>query len=551
MTYEETRDSEHLRLLGDAIKAFIKQCQRPSPTTSTSPRQTLFFFPGGMATQLTRATRKFVDGVGTPQKFDYEPVWFASLNTLVGGARDLKMYRDSAGTFRDKGGRIVVSDAAISLGGATPHDGLIDWCANNNVDLFVFPWDWRRRLGETVRFFVGKFLPAFRERVLEAGCPDPLARFSLVGHSFGGMLVNLVLRGNNPIVANMTHAITVATPFYGYPGQVHRWFEGEPYLNVFGVFKQDMMETIASLPGLYTLHFLDEVTYRNSANQSALTAQDPEFPLPSYPSMDATDHSLRADPYNPQTNGRLVRYPAMTGFDRSELEYAQLQFQQLAAPMDPHLLQKFYNIRGVRTGDDEQTPISDTIGSVTWDWIPTDFDSADTSPISKGAAVPGDDTQPAWSARLATNDPSRCITVRGSDISHMCMMNHALVLNEIAAILFPPGAAMSPRRTAPPEPASDEDVVEFMRWASENPGVVRRWPRLDDPDFRKFVPRKFSKKIDAIARRILMDIMKRPAPKGLVEPEAPRRKLSRRMPPIGHGRRRPPKGRRSRKKRTR
>jgi hypothetical protein len=433
------------------------------------------------------------------------------------------MYRDRAGTFRDRGDRIIVSDCAVGILGATPHDGLVAWCANNNIGLFVFPWDWRRRLDETVKFFVGTFLPAFRARVLAASRPDPLARFSLVGHSFGGMIVNLILRGNDPIVANMTQALTVATPFYGYQGQVHRWFEGDAYVNgVFpfpvGIFKQEMMETIASLPALYTLHFLDEVTYNNSANHSPPTAQDPDFPLPCYPSMDATNPKLRADAYNPQTNGSLVRYPAMTGFDSCELDYARAQFQLMAAPMDPPVLKKFYNIRGVRTEDDEQTPISDTKGGVTWNWIQTNFDSADTSPIVDGAPVPGDGTQPAWTARLATNDPSRIITVKGSDIEHICMMNHARVLDAIAAILGVRGAPMSPRAAAQPEPASDKDVVEFLRWLSEHPELVRRWPRLDDPKLRQFIPRQFKKNIGAIARRIMMDIMKRPAPKGLEGP---------------------------------
>jgi len=543
LTYAETRDSEHLRLLTPAIDVFIDRYRHPAATKSTSPRQTLFFFPGGIASQLTRATRKFVDGVATPQTFDYEVVWVAS-DSFDGGARDLKMYRDSAGTFRDRGSRIIVADAAVSdSDGHTPHDGLIAWCASNNVDLFVLPWDWRRRLDETVNFFVGKFLPFFQARVLAAGCPDPLARFALVGHSLGGMIVNLILRGNDPIVANMTHAITVATPFYGYPGQVHRWFEGDDWFNGTnppGVFKQEIMETIASLPSLYVVQLLDEATYRNSTTQSAL-AHDPDFPLAAYPSMDMTSPGVRADPYNPKTNGNLVRYPALTGFSPSELEYARLQVQQLTGPMEPHLLQKFYNIRGVRTENDGHTPMPNTIGSVSWDWIPTSFDSADPSPIVDGARVPGDDTQPAWSARLATNHPSRCITVRGRNIAHIFVMNDALVIDAIGSILCPPGAAMRARDIAQPEPASDDDVVEFLRWLSEHPGVGRTWRSFNHPELRNVVPRKFSNKLGAIMRRLLMDVMKRPAPKGLTAPEPPERNAAARKPAGGRRRGRSPK----------
>jgi hypothetical protein len=527
ITYEETRDSEQLRLLRPSIDAFAYQGRRRVAKTSASTRQTLFFFPGGIASQLTRATKRFVAGVSTPQTFEYEPVWLAP-DTFVGGARDLKMHRDAAGTFRDRGARIIVADAALGLDGETPHDGLIEWCADNNIDLFVFPWDWRRRLDETAGTFVRKFLPFFRARVLAVGHWDPLERFSLVGHSFGGMVVNLILRGNDPNVAGMRHVITVGTPFYGYAGQLHRWFEGEAYLNGTDppdCFKLDLMETIASLPGLYTLHFLDEITYRNSATQSALATDDAAFLLPIYPSTDATSPGVPADAFYPKTNASLLRYPAMTGFDRCELEYARLQFQQLASPMDPGLLRKFYNIRGVLTEDDGQTPKRSTIGSVTWDWIPGEFDSSDPSPIVDGGLVPGDNTQPAWSARLAANDPSRCITIKSSTINHIYLMSHAQVLEAIGGIVCAPGAAVSPRDRPPPEPASDEEIVEFMRWLAGQRGAARRWRSFDDPEFRRAVPRKFrsQSKFAGIWSRILMDIMKRPAPKGLLEPEGPRR----------------------------
>jgi hypothetical protein len=516
-SYEDTRDSEHLRLLTPAIDVFIARAQSPLATTSTCPRQTVFFFAGGMATQLLRATQGFRDGLTAPQTFNYDVVW-ATLDTVTWGtARDLKMHRDASGTFRDRGDRIIVAHGVIF---DVLYDVFIDWCADNNLDLFVVDWDWRRRLDETVSFFVRKFLPFFRARVVAAGLPDPLATFSLIGHSFGGMIVNLVLRGNDPIVAGLARAITVATPFYGYAAQVHRWFEGDKYFNgPFDLFKQDMMEVIASLPALYTLHFLDEATYGDSATQLGLTALDPEFPLPSYPSMDATIATLRADPYNPQTNGSLVRYPGLTGFDMAELSYAKLQFQQMAAPMAANLLLKFYNIRGVRTESDEQTPISDTAGPLTWDWIPTNFNATDPPPIVDQGPVPGDDTQPAWSARLATNAPARWITVRASTLSHMFLMNHPRTLDALGSILCAPGAAMKVPDTPLPEPASDDDVIAFMRWLHMHPRSEPR-VRFDDPALAKLIPQEFKDKLPAIMRRIVMDIMKRPGPPGLSEPGA-------------------------------
>jgi hypothetical protein len=521
ITYAETRDKEQLRLLRPAIDAFIAQLQSPQNTTSTCPRQTVFFFPGGMASQLVRARQPFQDGLTVSQTFGYDPVWITPFVFTLGAARDLAMHRDATGVFRDKDDRIIVAKGLVNLVGCTPYDGFLAWCAANNLDVFVFDWDWRRRLEETVTFFVTKFLPLFQTRVIGAQLPDPLATFSLIGHSFGGMIANLVLRRNDPILAPLARVITVATPFYGYTGQVHRWFEGEPLLNRGplgpNTFKQQMMNMIASLPAPYTLHFLDEATFADSATVSALTTLAPEFPLPGYPSMDATTPTLRADPYNPQTNGSLVRFPVATGFSLAELDYARLQFQQLAAPMAPNLLQKFHNIRGVRTQLDQQTPISDTPGSVTWQFIPTTFNATNATPIVDSGQVPGDDTQPAWSACLATNDPARRITVKASNVNHMFLMNHSKTLAELESILCAPGVAMNPPVANQPNPASDDDLIAFIRWL-DTQRSRKKWPRLDDPKIFDAVPPEFREKLPAIAARIMMDLMKRPAPPALLGP---------------------------------
>ena len=61
----------------------------------------------------------------------------------------------------------------------------------------------------------------------------------------------------------MTRAITVATPFYGYGGQIHRWFEGRRYLNHLGENKIDIIKTLGSLPSSYTLNWLEENTFNS------------------------------------------------------------------------------------------------------------------------------------------------------------------------------------------------------------------------------------------------------------------------------------------------
>ena len=102
----------------------------------------------------------------------------------------------------------------------------------------------------------------------------------------------------------MTQAVTVASPFYGYDGQIHRWFEGEPLLNQIGPFDvtMPMIKVITSLPGGYVLPYLDYQTWLT--DQQALKL-DPNYPLPDYPSKDAGT----GQPVIRSTRGRTATQP--------------------------------------------------------------------------------------------------------------------------------------------------------------------------------------------------------------------------------------------------
>jgi hypothetical protein len=525
MNYAENRDYEQMLAFDGAITTFINQYAIP-PANPAHPRHTVFFFPGGMASQLMRATMPFLDGISYPQEFDYDTVWLA-YDTFTGGALNLQMYRDVNGVFRDKDDRIIVAQGLVEQAEVPEFQ---QWCTANSCYLFPFSWDWRRRLDETARFFVRVFLPEFRYRVMSAGLQDPLVNFSLVGHSFGGMVVNLILRGNDPIVAGMANAITVATPFYGYAGQTHRWFEGEPLLNLFGVLTSSIIRTISSMPALYTLMFLEEALYDDSTNNPLLGSGP--HPVNQYPSMDQADASVRADAYNPTTDGSQTRYPSNMGFDLAELDYARLQIQQLTAPMAPNLLQKFYNIRGLRAAND-------TAGALRWDWIDPNFDPWwDSSPIQDGAMVAGDDTQPAWTARLLTNAAARCIDVQDAGIEHAYMMNHALVIQEIGKILCAAPVPIAPAQQH--VTAGKNTRRDFLRWLAKH-RRRRTWPRFrrDAPPPRA-LPKRLKRRLPSIMRGIYKELVRGPVRRTKAKPQRPPRK---RKP---GGRRRPV--RRSRKR---
>jgi pimeloyl-ACP methyl ester carboxylesterase len=415
-TYSATRDSEQLRYLEVDIASFINRYQSKPPGTK---RRTLFLFPGGMGSQLLRARKPYQSGGPPTQTFQYDTVWITPL-TFLGDALNLKMHEVN-GVYQDLDDRIIIPYGTVEFLGLTPYSRFVDWCELNDIDWFIFGWDWRRRLDETVDFFLNKFIPLFQSKT-HPKCPDALKDFVLMGHSFGGMVVSLILQQNNPVLSHMTRAVTVASPFYGYDGQIHRWFEGEPLLNHIGPIDvtAEVIEVIASFPGCYVLPYLDGHTFQT--NGAALGA-DPDFPLNAYPSHDFSNAAQNVDPFNPGPH----RYPQNIGFMTSELNYALQTYRQIALGPHAQFTSRFFNIRGI------QSPSGATPGSVSWGLL-TGPNNPNTSPIGTGPGGPGDGTLPAWSTRLVTLPGNQVVPVKGN-IDHMFMMEEDLTHQAIAQVL--------------------------------------------------------------------------------------------------------------------
>jgi hypothetical protein len=424
MSYDSTRISEQLRVLEPEIFNFIVRYNFNtwSGPAGGGPRQTMFIFPGGMASRLMRAKTPYLPGVAD-QVFDYDEAW-VNPYTFLGDARHLKMTKDTSGTHRDKWNKIIVADGLINLFGVTPYVSFTLWCLLKKLDYFVFPWDWRRSVYDVGDVFITHFLRFFRDLV-KAGCnnADPLQRFSLIGHSAGGMVVNWALRSGDGIMAGLDKAITVATPFYGYGGQLHRWFEGEKYLNgPGGWYKSGIIEAICSFPGCYAWMFLPEATY--FANQGALNG-DPNYPLAAYPSLDLAAGG-NADPYNPQTSGAQHRYPSATssGFDSVELASAQIVVDHLSSPLGAKANQ-LWNIRG-------DTLAGNTHNTTKWKWVPP----TDPSPIKDVDWTAGDGVQPGWTVRHVDLDAlGHVITINSPLAMHATLMSLPQTIAAIAGIL--------------------------------------------------------------------------------------------------------------------
>ncbi len=431
-TYGQLRDQQYLDRLDSPINSFISRYN----ANLSDKHKTVFLFPGGMGSQLIRATGESQNG----PPFFYLTAWLDAL-IAFGTATNLQMQVNGDQDYQQ---HFVVPDGCVNCIDLHPYRGFIDWCDNSLIDLFVFGWDWRRGSKAAADFFLQKFMPLFDANVTDVCSPHPLDNFWLIGHSFGGIVVKQILNQfDNQYVQRMQRAITVATPFYGYGGQVHRYFKGDSQLNwtegVDGA--QKITQIVSTLPAGYELLFIDGQTY--DANQAAF-ANDPEgYNLMKYPSMDALVAGERADPYNPQpgqptgTPTGDVRYLSSYGFDWDLLAAGKAASYEITKPLDESLSGKLWNIRGVGKS---------TVVTQIWKRVPSSFDpDTDDDPVTDHLG-PGDGTLPAWSTRLLGN-PN--VISLDDNIEHMTMMNEPVVQAEIASLLNPTQQALRfMRRTA-------------------------------------------------------------------------------------------------------
>ena len=123
-------------------------------------------------------------------------------------------------------------------------------------------------------------------------------------------------------------------------------------------------------------------------------------------------------------------------------------------------------------------------------------------------------TSPRKSVNFLVSSPvstSRCrVTVRGPEIDHAFLLNDKRVLEEIQKILFPQGDAVSPEENEQPEPASEEEFDEFLRWLSKNLLTVSDAESFGElMTARSGVPRRVQRRLPNLARRFMSDVMKR------------------------------------------
>ena len=210
MSYDSVRMDEQLRMLDHSIDDFISRYNSITTLSALQgvnpARQTLFLFPGGMASTLKRATKAWnAAGSRFPGLQLQDIVGQPGHAPRRGGTRSEDA--SNRGSLSRQGephhhcGRSRQSVRRHAVHGFTV------WCSLKQIDWFVFPWDWRRSVDDVGTFFIDRFLPHFRERVqAECNDADPLADYSLIGHSAGGLVVNWILRKIAPLPATLAQS---------------------------------------------------------------------------------------------------------------------------------------------------------------------------------------------------------------------------------------------------------------------------------------------------------------------------------------------------------
>src|SRR3954470_23932673 len=135
MSYDSKRCDAQLAAFDQPIRDFIT---RYNANTSTK-RQTVFLFPGGMGSRLIRANTAYP----APPSY-YNTTWL-DCSILLDAATEMQMQ----GNY-DYQKHIVVADSTVDFMTLRPYHGFTQWCDTHGLDWFVLSWDWRRHLEETV-----------------------------------------------------------------------------------------------------------------------------------------------------------------------------------------------------------------------------------------------------------------------------------------------------------------------------------------------------------------------------------------------------------------
>lgn len=389
-------DTETMGFLHKSLDDFFQ--------TYDPARPTIILLPGGLGSALHQSWSAFN---GTPQPISaFRRVIWVDLGLLFGEAHQLPI--DDAGF--DTQDRIVVAEGDLDFCFVHPYRDAITYFRDHlNINLLVFGWDWRRKVMTSVGYLT-QVLQTMMARSLNLTGQNMLHDTYLVGHSMGGMVAKLLLSSQPQLADDLRGMISVGSPFYGYFGQLDRFYNGVKYFN--DLYSAATVARItSSWPGMYSLLPIDLPTYQQAHQQLGLA---------NYPVLNS-GNGLPVDPYNANS---FSRYPnwVRTG----EIPRGLMVRHMLAAPLSGSLGGRVYHLRVNQPNT--------TLVSATWNpGLPPSYTPGVTpSPIDFDMGG-GDNTIPHWSAALAST-PAENITDFPTG-EHAYLMEERPILAKIAELV--------------------------------------------------------------------------------------------------------------------
>ncbi|WP_299848738.1 hypothetical protein [uncultured Roseovarius sp.] len=395
-SYFETVHIESMDMIDEALDVFFQNFDPNQPT--------IVLLPGGLGSAL-RQSRSAFNGFPQPPSAFRRVIW-VNMGLLFGEALRLPIDADGFDTKH----KIVVADGDIDYCLVHPYSDAVRYfrdhlCAN----VLVMGWDWRRKVMTSVDY-LAQTLTEMSARALNMTGQNILQNTHLIGHSMGGMVAKLLMSSQPHLAKDLQGMISVGSPFYGYFGQLDRFYNGVEYFNM--LYSAPVVAKItSSWPGMYSLLPIDEMTYDHSHKAIGLT---------SYPVVD----SESGKPVDPYSSSSFSRYPKWTR--TGEIPRGFSVRQVLAAPLQGSLGEKVFHLR-VNEADTTQS-------SAIWEpKLPPHYVPGHSpSPVKFGLGA-GDGTIPVWSAALAST-PKANITDFATG-SHAFLMEEPEILAKIANII--------------------------------------------------------------------------------------------------------------------
>ncbi|MEM9268521.1 MAG: hypothetical protein AAGA78_06250, partial [Pseudomonadota bacterium] len=266
----------------------------------------------------------------------------------------------------------------------------------------------------------------------------------------GGMIAKIWMTDYPDMAAKTQGMISVGSPFYGYFGQMRRFYNGDYIFNdIYGA--PTVAKVTSSMPGMYSLLPIDKATFdRDGA----------AIGLDTYPVMDP-DGCTIADPYSEAV---LPRYPSWVRTE--QIPRGKDVRVLLSQPVREDLTDRVYHLRGAEPDSTETSAVWQT--TLPPDYVP----GTSPSPIQFGKTK-GDGVIPLWSSRLASTPDENIFDFPFG--GHALLMEKDAILVRLYEILTGRRATVkSLHKELGPEPLVEdlEEALHFVR--SSASGEVSR-----------------------------------------------------------------------------